>query len=136
MSENFYIRRKKISGINIVPLIDVMTVLIFFFLMSMRFDDVSSLGITPPSSESATKSKAETRLVVAVSNDGKFFVNSEFVPAEKFSDALKTASEKEKTKQIILVADEEAATKFTVFVVDNAQTHGLSVQLITRENNE
>ncbi len=137
MAESIYIRRRKrISGINIVPLIDVMTVLIFFFLMSMRFDDVASLGITPPASETASKSQAPTRLVVAVSPSGEFFVNSERVPSEKLSDALEDAAKNQDLTDIVLVADEEAATKYTVFVVDAAQKHGLAVKLITRESHE
>ena len=59
-------RRKRITGINIVPLIDVMTALIFFFLMSMKFDDLRQLGITPPQSDSA----AETGGAAAVGLGG------------------------------------------------------------------
>ncbi len=134
--KNFYTRRRRVSGINIVPLIDVMTVLIFFFLMSMRFDDVASLGITPPAADSATKKRAETRLVVAVADNGDFYVNSELVPANKLSDRLADAAKNQELSELVLVADEEAATKYTVFVVDAAQKNGMSVQLITRETNE
>lgn len=136
MAEAIYTRRRRISGINIVPLIDVMTVLIFFFLMSMKFDDIAQLGITPPSAESAAKTKTETRLVVAVDRDGSFFVNSQLVPAENLAAALKAAADERKTQSLVLVADEEAATKYTVFIVDQAQKNGLYVQLLTRSNDE
>lgn len=136
MPESIYTRRRRISGINIVPLIDVMTVLIFFFLMSMKFDDIAQLGITPPSAESAAKERTETRLVVAVNRDGAFFVNSQIVPAENLADALKNAAEKQKTQSLVLVADEEVATKHTVFIIDQARKNGLHVQLLTRSNYE
>lgn len=136
MAEPIYTRRRRITGINIVPLIDVMTVLIFFFLMSMKFEDVSRLGITPPSAESASKSRTETRLVVAVNRDGNFFVNSQSVPAERLADALKDAADKQGTQSLVLVVDEEAATKYAVFIVDQAQKNGLYVQLLTRSDHE
>lgn len=136
MAEPIYTRRRRISGINIVPLIDVMTVLIFFFLMSMKFDDIAQLGITPPSAESAAKQRTETRLVVAVDRDGSFFVNSQNVPAENLAAALKSAAEQQKTQSLVLVADEDAATKYTVFIVDQAQKNGLHVQLLTRNDHE
>lgn len=136
MAEVFYARRRRISGINIVPLIDVMTVLIFFFLMSMKFDDVARLGITPPSADSAAKGRTETRLVAAVTGSGEFFINSEPVPAAEFADALAARAKRLGVASLVLVADEDAATKHTVFVVDQAQKHGLQVQLLTRSPNE
>lgn len=136
MAESFYTRRRRISGINIVPLIDVMTVLIFFFLMSMKFDDAAQLGITPPNAESAAKTQAETRLVVAVNRDGTFFVNSEKIPAEKLSARLGEVAARQSVKSLVLIADENVATKHTVFVVDQAQKNGLNVQLLTRSEHE
>lgn len=136
MPQPIYTRRRRISGINIVPLIDVMTVLIFFFLMSMKFDDIAQLGITPPSAESAAKNRTETRLVVAVDRDGAFFLNSKNVPAENLADALKTAAVQLKTQSVVLVVDEDTATKYTVFIVDQAQKNGLHVQLLTRNDHE
>ena len=129
MAEVFYARRRRISGINIVPLIDVMTVLIFFFLMSMKFDDVAQLGITPPSADSAAKGRTET-------GSGEFFINSEPVPAGEFADALAARAKRLGVASLVLVADEDAATKYTVFVVDQAQKHGLQVQLLTRNPDE
>lgn len=128
--------RKRISAINIVPLIDVMTVLIFFFLMSMKFDDIRRLAITPPGAETAAQTKAETRLVAAVRGNGEFFVNAKPVPAESFGDVLKETAKKQNAGAVVLVADEAAATKHTVFVVDQAQKHGLAVQLLIRDDKE
>ena len=136
MAEQFYTRRKRISGINIVPLIDVMTVLIFFFLMSMKFDEIKELGITPPAADSATQTQQETRLVVAVNAKGEFFVNAKPVPAIELAAALASAAEAQKTKTVVLVADEESAVRNAVFVVNLAQKCGLAVKILTRNENE
>lgn len=130
-------RRKRITGINIVPLIDVMTALIFFFLMTMKFDDLRQLGITPPQSDSAAEAGEETaRLVVAVSRDGEFFVNAESVPAEELADRLARVAGGGKLTEAVVVADEDAAMKYAVFVVDEARRCGLGVRLMTRPAGE
>lgn len=127
------LRRKRITGINIVPLIDVMTALIFFFLMSMKFDDLRQLGITPPHSDSAAESEGEApQLVVAVSRDGEFFVNAERVPAEELSDRIERIAGGRKLSEAVIVADEDSAMKFAVFAVDEARRHGLDVRLLAR----
>lgn len=131
------VRRKRITGINIVPLIDVMTALIFFFLMSMKFDDLRQLGITPPQSDSAAESDgAATQLVIAVNKNGEFFVNSERVPAEELSDRLSRVAGGRELKEAVIVADEDSAMKYAVFVVDEARRNGLNVRLLARPNSD
>lgn len=126
-------RRKRNTGINIVPLIDVMTVLIFFFLMSMKFDDLRQLGITPPHSDSAAETGTEpAQLVVAVNKNGEFFVNSERVPAEELGDRLKRVAGGKNLASVVIVADEDSAMKFAIFAVDEARVLGLDVSLLAR----
>lgn len=127
------VRRKRITGINIVPLIDVMTALIFFFLMTMKFDDLRQLGITPPQSDSAAESEgAVPRLVVAVNRNGEFFVNSERVPAEELADRLARIAGGQKLSDAVIIADEDAAMKFAIHAVDEARRNGLEIRLLTR----
>ncbi|MBQ9758352.1 MAG: biopolymer transporter ExbD [Opitutales bacterium] len=128
-------RRKRITGINIVPLIDVMTVLIFFFLMSMKFDDLRQLGITPPQSDSATDAEGGApQLVIAVNKSGEFFVNSEHVPAEELSSRLARIAGGQKLSDAVVIADEDAAMKYAIFAVDEARRNGLEIRLLARPN--
>lgn len=130
-------RRKRITGINIVPLIDVMTVLIFFFLMSMKFDDLRQLGITPPQADSAAESDGQTpSLVIAINKNGEFFVNSEHVPAEELADRLTRLSGGQNLREAVVVADEDAAMKYAVFALDEAGKLGLEVRILTRPDGE
>lgn len=44
-------KRRRRAEINIVPLVDVLTSLIFFFLLTMQFKEIYAVDITPPSHE-------------------------------------------------------------------------------------
>jgi biopolymer transport protein ExbD len=46
-------RRRNKASINIIPLMDVLTILIFFFLVSMQFKEMTTLNLTLPKIESA-----------------------------------------------------------------------------------
>ncbi len=130
-------RRKRITGINIVPLSDVMTALIFFLLMSMKFDDLRQLGITPPQSDSSAETGgAPPQLVVAVNRNGEFFVNAEPVPAAELADRLGRIAGGRKISDAVIVADEDAAMKYAVFAVDEARRNGLEIRLMTRPSGE
>ena len=47
-------RPKRKAEVNIVPLVDVLTVLIFFFLLTMQFKEIYAVDITPPKMESSS----------------------------------------------------------------------------------
>ena len=46
-------KRRRRAEINIVPLVDVLTSLIFFFLLTMQFKEIYAVDITPPSMKSS-----------------------------------------------------------------------------------
>lgn len=129
---SLYRRRKRRTDINIVPLIDVMTVLIFFFLMTMHFDEMQALSITPPAAESAGKDKGMGGVVVAVTKAGAFYLNGKPVAREMLVRQLKKEGEKLPGSYILIVADEQALTKDTVFIVDQANKASLAPRLVTR----
>ncbi|MDR1817224.1 MAG: biopolymer transporter ExbD [Puniceicoccales bacterium] len=134
---SLYRPRRRRPEINIVPLIDVMTVLIFFFLMTMRFDEMQSLDISPPTADNAVKSvsNAGGALVVAVNKDGQFFLNGTRVERDallKRLEAFKPRIPGAPAPHILVVADGRALTKETIFLVDLARKAGLQPRLITK----
>ncbi|MDR1497593.1 MAG: biopolymer transporter ExbD [Puniceicoccales bacterium] len=126
--------RKRRTDINIVPLIDVMTVLIFFFLMTMRFDETQALAITPPRAESADRefSKNPGELVVAVTKAGVFYINGKQADIPALKQQLAQTSKAAPGSSILVVADEQALTKDTIYVVDQVNKQKLVPRLITR----
>ena len=59
-------RRRRKAEINIVPLVDVLVVLIFFFLVSMQFRNLTLLNLTLPKIETAGKEKPAESLQIGV----------------------------------------------------------------------
>jgi biopolymer transport protein ExbD len=109
-----------------------MTVLIFFFLMTMHFEEMQALAITPPIAESAGKEKSAGGPIVAVTKSGEFYLNGKTVEKDVLVDTLRKTGEKTPGGPILIVADEQTLTKDTVFIVDQANKAGLSPKLVTR----
>lgn len=112
-------RRK--AEINIVPLIDVLIVLIFFFLMTMQFRDMNVLNITPPKMETAGKSTQTEQIVIAINKEGVFNVNNEEVAEEAIPQILADAAQQDPKPAILLMADEEVPLKHVTFVMDESR---------------
>ena len=117
-------RRPKIS-INIIPLVDVLIVLIFFFLMTMQFRNINVLHIRPPEVDTAGPNKAVENLLVGIDTEGKYFFNNNEVSYEELEKALASAGESNSEQSVIVLADEESALKYMTSVMDASQKAGL-----------
>jgi len=118
-------RRKRRPEINIVPLVDVLTVLIFFFIMSMQFRDQMVLNITPPPIETAGQNKDASPIRIAVDEAGGYFFNNAPVTGLELAEALAVAASLDRQQGILLLADEETPLRNVTFVMDTARKEGL-----------
>jgi biopolymer transport protein ExbD len=127
-------RRRRKPEINIVPLVDVLVVLIFFFLMSTQFKEQKALDITPPKMETASNQPTiPHRVLVAVDKEGKYFVGSKEVTEAQLDEALKTAKEKDGPNTVVLLlADQDTVLKNVTHVMDESRKLSLEIRLQTR----
>ncbi|MFP4068816.1 MAG: ExbD/TolR family protein [Opitutales bacterium] len=111
-------RRRRQPAINIVPLVDVLTVLLFFFLVTMQFKQVSALNITVPRIETAGENEIKEQIVIAVSPEGELFLNDRPVTENQLRNAMELAGETTPEMPVLLIADEAAALKHVTAVMD------------------
>lgn len=112
-------------AINIVPLVDVLIVLIFFILMTMQFRNLSTLNITPPKMETAGPNKATDDISIGINPEGGFFYNNRVVTKEELESSLLNASKINKHQSVLVLADEETAVKHMTTVMDASRKAGL-----------
>lgn len=113
-------RRRRKAEINIVPLVDVLIVLIFFFLLSMQFRNINTLNISMPKIETAGQNVLSEQITIAIRPEGTLYFNSEEVSVEQLDQLVRTtAQDPEKRKiTILLIADEDSSLKHVTQVMD------------------
>ncbi len=100
-------RRRRKFEVNIVPMVDVMTVLIFFFLLTMQFKDNGVVQINPPSmSSSEVAEESEKANVLTVSKDGDYYLDDKKMSINELKIALENLAKENPT--ILLLGDEKA----------------------------
>jgi biopolymer transport protein ExbD len=119
------VRRHKTS-VNLVPLIDVLTVLLFFFMVTMQFRQVSTLNITMPKIETAGQNRLEEPVFIAIDAEGTLFLNNKEVTREQLRAAMQVAGQADEPPTVQLVADEDAGFRFVTEVMDICRAEGLS----------
>ena len=118
-------KSRKKPRIDVVPLIDVLMVLIIFFLVTMQFRDLRALNIKLPKIDTAGSNLMSNELVVSISQEGDFFINSKKVEFEKLAQVLKATSLLPQKPVILVVADENVSLRHVTQVVDLCRKNSL-----------
>ena len=118
--------RRRNPSINIVPLVDVLTVLLFFFMVTMQFKQISALNITVPEIKTAGKNEVKEQITIALSPEGEIYLNNKLLEMPQFEDAMQLAGEWTPDLPILLVADEEVPLKHVTMVMDVCRSNKLN----------
>lgn len=133
-------RRDQNQGIelNVIPLIDVLLVILIFFITSATFDKTNHLQLELPEASGQAKVLAEQQqsLEVAVNAKGEFFVNGKALINQELATlrkAIQQESGKAKLPRFVLSADEKAPYQAIVNVMDTAGQLGfVNLSIATR----
>ena len=113
--------------INISPLIDVIFILLIFFLVSMVFVDKRSLEVDVPSAENATENPSNFS-TITIANDGSIFFNSKRTTISALPSQIKASG----IFDILLCVDKSVRAEALVKVIDTAKASGAkSIHLAT-----
>jgi biopolymer transport protein ExbD len=119
-------REKRVtkSIINLTPMVDMLFLILLFFLVTSSFIEQPNIKLELPSTKYASTSKIEER-VLTISRDGKLFFQNEPVDRKNLVTVLKNAFSKEDDKTLILRADKNVSYGTVVDIMDAAKGAGL-----------
>lgn len=118
-------RRRRKAEINIVPLVDVLVVLIFFFLVSMQFRNLTIMNMTLPKIETAGEESEMENIEIGISEDGTFYFNGDEVSREQLISHVNEAANLAGDIPVIIMADETSLLQQVTFAMDTCRKAGL-----------
>ena len=124
--------------LNLTPLIDVVFLLLIFFMVSTTFDQQSTLKVElPEASSDAVKQEANT-IVIGIDAQGRFFINDRQLVNTQFKTLkmalMKTVGSK-KDVPLVLKADAKTPHQAVVMAMDAAAQLGLTrLSIATLDN--
>ncbi len=113
-------RRRVSTRLNIAPLIDVVFLLLIFFMLSSHFVTQPGIKITLPSAATA-KLHAEEDIIISITEDSNLYLNEKLVTLENLLKQLKMEIVKTEKKTVIIKADEKIDLGLAVKVMDLAR---------------
>jgi len=115
--------------VNLTPLIDVVFLLLIFFMVSTTFDKESELSIELPNADGELLQKETLQVEVSIDAKGNYAINSERIINSQI-DTLKAAIVKiagdKRDIPMIISADGEASHQSVVAAMDAARQLGFT----------
>jgi biopolymer transport protein ExbD len=119
-------RHRKRPELNLVPLIDVLVMLIFFAFVTMQFRSATMLNITLPKIATAGKNEYKGTVTLGIDNKGVISFNGREVPDEELLPLLKQVHDVNTDIPVLIKADETTQLKKLAFVMDACRASGLN----------
>ena len=111
-------RGRKSPRIDIVPLVDVLMVLILFFLVTMQFRNLRAINVRLPKIETAGSNLLQSEIVLSVDRDGRYYLNDSEISEQRLDVVLQTAAQLPQKPKVLIVADEDVPLKKVTHLVD------------------
>jgi biopolymer transport protein ExbD len=115
--------------INLTPLIDVVFLLLIFFMVSTTFDRSAELAIELPESDAKPTTDEIKRIEVSIDAQGRFFVNGQVLvntQIDTLKDAIRGELGAEDKPALTISADAKTTHQAVIIVMDAARQLGLS----------
>ncbi|MBF0281143.1 MAG: biopolymer transporter ExbD [Zetaproteobacteria bacterium] len=123
------LRKSKKSDllVDLTPLIDVVFLMLIFFMVSTSFKVTADVKLDLPDSQHAEKENQQpSDLVISINSEGEFFIQGDQVQVENLEKTLLKASGENKNTRVVLQADAQARHKQVVLVLDTLQALGMT----------
>ncbi|OHB73426.1 MAG: hypothetical protein A2W17_11730 [Planctomycetes bacterium RBG_16_41_13] len=112
------------SFINLTPLVDMLFIILLFFLVTSTFIDQPNIQLELPTTKHTPTSKVDEQ-VLTISRDGRLFFQNEPVERKELIQVLKKAFSQQTEKTLVLRADKNVPYGLVVDVMDAAKGAGL-----------
>lgn len=131
MSSGLQLRRRRRPELNLVPLIDVLVMLVFFAFVTMQFRSPGTLNITLPRVETAGTNAFEGTVILGIGKDGELTFATDktaprIIPEAELAGLLSQIRDVNRDIPVLIRADETTPLKTLAFVMDACRKAGLN----------
>jgi len=128
----FHEKKRRKVIINITSLIDVLFLLLIFFMVSSTFVEQPGMKLELPESKSSSTEKIK-ELILEINADQSMVLNQESVTIENLEQKFKQLLPSLEEKSLVLKADKNVPHGTVVKVMDMAKLSGIQKLIIATQ---
>ncbi len=121
------------ESVNLTPLIDMVFILLIFFLVTASFTKESGIDVDRPTAQTAVREE-QGSMIIGVSKDGEIWIENQKIDIHAVRAHVEHQHAQNPEGTIIILADQNARTGTTVEVLDQVRLAGVTNVSIAASN--
>ncbi len=123
------------ANVNLTPLIDVVFILLIFFLVTASFTKESGIDVNRPTAQTAVRQE-QGNLIIAINKNGEIWIDNQLVDLRTIRAHIERLHAQNPEGTVIILADKESRTGTAVDVLDQVRLAGVSNVAIAAERKQ
>jgi biopolymer transport protein ExbD len=123
------------ANVNLTPLIDVVFILLIFFLVTASFTKESGIDVNRPTAQTAVRQE-QGNLIIAINKSGEIWIDNQLVDLRTIRAHIERLHAQNPEGTVIILADKESRTGTAVDVLDQVRLAGVSNVAIAAERKQ
>lgn len=118
-------QREAAASLNITPLIDMVFILLVFFVVNTSFVKEAGVDVERPNAKSAVKQE-QANIMIAVTRDGDVWIDKKRVDLRALRGHIERLHAESPEGTAVVLADTHSHTGIVMQVVDQARLAGIA----------
>jgi biopolymer transport protein ExbD len=124
-------RRKHGVELNMSPLIDMVFILLIFFLVTTSFVKESALEVKRPIASNQTSTEENQNMFVAIDKDGYIFIDNQLVDVRSVRSRMERWDVENPMGNVVIMSDTDARWGVSIEVLDEVRQVGIKNVVVT-----
>ena len=127
-------KKKKNIEINVAPLIDIVFLLLIFFMLTSEFTDFKTIDMISPNQSSTNIQNNDLPIIINLSENGLIEIDKIEIKLEDLSEKIQMKLLNSSNKKIVISTLNKTKINNLIIVVDTIRSLGIeNIALITKE---
>lgn len=118
-------RKSKKTELNMAPLIDMVFILLIFFLVTTSFVKESGVEVKRPIAATAEQQE-KTNMIVAVTRDGAIYIENQLIDIRSLRSVMERFKHENPNGNVVITADKESLFGVAIEVLDKVREAGIT----------
>lgn len=114
-----------IADVNMTPLIDMVFILLIFFIVTTSFVKETGVDVSRPSAKTAVK-KEMANILISITPNGEVWMDKRQVDRRAVRANVERMHAENPEGAVVIIADKEAKTGLLIEVMDQARLAGVA----------
>lgn len=128
-----YQQEPEVQGIDISPLIDVVFILLIFFMVTTTFVKDLKLEINRPTASTSNRAASDV-IRISIDQSGDIYIDSQQIKLWALQNKVRDLLSESAEKSVLVITDESVPVSTLVGVVDEARLSGASEVAVATES--